>query len=119
VDRILKMPWEKVRKVSHRHHHHQHGAGSRKRPNANDNGTRLEAVTKDQLNTGLTGQIRYHVSENNLYAFLYGIKQPFVHVMAILRLGTAAKRIANFEANPKIPARPTAPARWRRWPAAK
>jgi len=28
-------------------------------PQANDGGTRLEAVTKDQLNTGLTGQIRY------------------------------------------------------------
>jgi len=51
-------------------------------PSANDNGTRLEAVTKDQLNTGLTGQIRYRVSEANLYAYLFGIKKPFVHVMA-------------------------------------
>ena len=31
-------------------------------PSANRSGTVLEAVTKDQLNTGLTGQIRYRVS---------------------------------------------------------
>ena len=30
-------------------------------PQANSGGTVLEAVTKDQLNTGLTGQIRYRV----------------------------------------------------------
>jgi len=48
---------------------------------ANQAGTILEAVTKDQLNTGLTGQIRYRVSERNLYAYLFGVKQPIVHVM--------------------------------------
>ena len=31
-------------------------------PTANKGGTMLEAVTKDQLNTGLTGQIRYRVA---------------------------------------------------------
>src|SRR6202790_3119103 len=66
-------------------------------PQANDAGTRLEAVTKDQLNTGLTGQLRYHVSENNLYAFLFGIKQPFVHVMGYF-VSVLRQRIANFEA---------------------
>jgi hypothetical protein len=30
-------------------------------PGANSGGTFLEAVTKDQLNTGLTGQIRYRL----------------------------------------------------------
>ena len=36
-------------------------------PSANSGGTILEAVTKDQLNTGLTGQLRYQVAERNLY----------------------------------------------------
>jgi regulator of protease activity HflC (stomatin/prohibitin superfamily) len=58
-------------------------------------------VTKDQLNTGLEGQIRYRASEHNLYAYLFGVKRPIVHVMgyfvAILR-----ERIAKFEA-PEIP----------------
>jgi regulator of protease activity HflC (stomatin/prohibitin superfamily) len=66
-------------------------------PTANKRGTILEAVTKDQLNTGLEGQIRYRVSEHNLYAYLFGVKRPIVHVMgyfvAILR-----ERIAKFEA---------------------
>src|ERR671916_382870 len=50
-------------------------------PSANKGGTELDAVTKDQLNIGLTGQIRYRVCERNLYAFLFGVKRPFVHVM--------------------------------------
>jgi regulator of protease activity HflC (stomatin/prohibitin superfamily) len=69
---------------------------------ANNGGTMLEAVTKDQLNTGLTGQLRFRVSERNLYAYLFGIKKPYAHVMgyfvAILR-----ERIANFEAPDKTP----------------
>jgi regulator of protease activity HflC (stomatin/prohibitin superfamily) len=66
-------------------------------PQANRNGTQLEAVTKDQLNTGLKGQLRYRVSDLNLYAYLFGVKHPIVHVtgyfVSILR-----ERIANFEA---------------------
>jgi regulator of protease activity HflC (stomatin/prohibitin superfamily) len=76
-------------------------------PQANDHGTRLEAVTKDQLNTGLTGQIRFHVSENNLYAYLFGIKQPFVHTMGYF-VSVLRQKIANFEAKP-IPPLPDAP----------
>jgi regulator of protease activity HflC (stomatin/prohibitin superfamily) len=68
-------------------------------PLANDNGTRLEAVTKDQLNTGLTGQIRYRVSEANLYAYLFGIKRPFVHVMGYF-VSVLRQHIASFEAKP-------------------
>src|SRR5258708_31544754 len=92
----LKMPWEKVRKISLATTT-INMALDLENPQANDAGTRLEAVTKDQLNTGLTGQIRYHVSENNLYAFLFGIKQPFVHVMGYFVL-VLRQRIANFEA---------------------
>ena len=71
-------------------------------PRANDGGTTLEAVTKDQLNTGLKGQIRYRVAEKNLYAFLFGVKRPIVHVMGYF-ISILRERIANFEA-PAAPA---------------
>ena len=92
----FKMPWEKIHKVSIATMT-VNMALDLENPAANDNGTRLEAVTKDQLNTGLTGQIRYRVSEANLYAFLFGIKKPFVHVMAYF-VSVLRQRIANFEA---------------------
>jgi len=50
----FKMPWEKIRKVSIATMT-INMAVDLEDPSANDNGTRLEAVTKDQLNTGLTG----------------------------------------------------------------
>ncbi len=104
----LKMPWEKVHKVTVATNT-VNMALDFESPQANDGGTRLEAVTKDQLNTGLTGQIRYHVSENNLYAFLFGIKQPFVHVMGYF-VSVLRQRIANFEAKqpPTDPSQPVA-----------
>jgi hypothetical protein len=67
--------------------------------NANNGGTLLEAVTKDQLNTGLTGQIRYHISERNLYAYLFGVKRPIAHVMGYF-VSVLRERIATFEAPP-------------------
>jgi regulator of protease activity HflC (stomatin/prohibitin superfamily) len=91
-----KVPWQRVHKVS---------IATRtvsvaldpEWPEANRNGQILEAVTKDQLNIGLTGQLRYAVSERNLYAYLFGVKNSLAHVMgyftAILR-----DRIANFAA---------------------
>jgi regulator of protease activity HflC (stomatin/prohibitin superfamily) len=94
----FKMPWQKIHKVSIATMT-INMAMDLEQPAANQNGTRLEAVTKDQLNTGLTGQIRYRVSESNLYAFLFGIKRPFVHVMAYF-VSVLRQRIANFEAKP-------------------
>ncbi len=94
----FKMPWEKIRKVSIATMT-VNMALDPEDPSANNGGTRLEAVTKDQLNTGLTGQFRYRVSEANLYAFLFGIKRPFVHVMAYF-VSVLRQRIANFEAKP-------------------
>lgn len=72
-------------------------------PRANDSGRVLDAVTKDQLNIGLTGQLRYTVSERNLYAYLFGVKQPIAHVMGYF-ISVLRDRIANFSA----PAQPTA-----------
>jgi regulator of protease activity HflC (stomatin/prohibitin superfamily) len=94
----FKMPWEKIHRVSIATMT-INMAVDIENPSANENGTRLEAVTKDQLNTGLTGQIRYRVSEANLYAFLFGIKKPFVHVVAYF-VSVLRQRIANFEAKP-------------------
>jgi regulator of protease activity HflC (stomatin/prohibitin superfamily) len=67
---------------------------------ANSGGQVLEAVTKDQLNTGLTGQIRFGVSDRNLYAYLFGVKSPVAHVMGYF-VSILRDRIANFEAPPE------------------
>jgi len=91
----FRWPWEKVHKISVATET-INMALDLETPTANHNGTILDAVTKDQLNIGLTGQIRYQPSERNLYAYLFGVKNPVVHVMgyfiAILR-----QRIASFE----------------------
>ena len=66
-------------------------------PQANQGGQVLEAVTQDQLNIGVTGQIRFNVSEGNLYAFLFGVKNPIAHVMGYF-ISILRERIANFKA---------------------
>jgi regulator of protease activity HflC (stomatin/prohibitin superfamily) len=66
-------------------------------PSANSGGQVLEAVTKDQLNTGLVGQIRFTVSERNLYAYFFGVKRPVSHVLGYF-VSILRDRIANFEA---------------------
>lgn len=96
----FRWPWERVYKVSVATQT-LNMAYDPERPDANQGGTCLEAVTKDQLNTGLTGQIRYRVSEKNLYAYLFGVKRPIVHVMGYFT-SVLRERIANFE----TPARP-------------
>jgi len=92
----LKMPWQSVHKISIATMT-VNMAKDLEDATANSGGTRLDAVTKDQLNTGMTGQIRYRVSEANLYAFLFGIKKPFVHVTAYF-VSVLRQKIANFEA---------------------
>lgn len=92
----FKWPWEKVHKVSIATQT-LNLAFDPENPAANGNGQWVEAVTKDQLNTGLTGQIRYRVSERNLYAYLFGVKQPIVHVMGYF-VSVLRERIAKFEA---------------------
>lgn len=98
----FKWPWEKVYKVSVATQT-VNMAFDPETPSANQGGTVLEAVTKDQLNTGLTGQIRYRVCEKNLYAYLFGVKRPIVHVMGYFA-SVLRERIANFEAPPPPPA---------------
>lgn len=55
----------------------------------------IEAVTKDNLTTGVNGQIRFRVSENNLYAYLFGVASPLEHVMGYF-ISVLRERIANF-----------------------
>lgn len=55
----------------------------------------IEAVTKDNLTTGINGQIRYRVSENNLYAYLFGVDSPLEHVMGYF-ISVLRERVANF-----------------------
>ena len=76
----FKWPWEKVHKVSIATQT-MNMAYDPESPAANEKGTVLEAVTKDQLNTGLKGQLRYRVCDKNLYAYLFGVNYPIAHVM--------------------------------------
>jgi regulator of protease activity HflC (stomatin/prohibitin superfamily) len=104
----FKWPWEKVYKASIATQI-MNMAFDPEDPNANNQGTILEAVTKDQLNTGLKGQIRYRVTDKNLYAFLFGVKHPIVHVMGYF-ISVLRERIANFEAPEAVAAsQPGAP----------
>lgn len=92
----FKWPWERIYKVSIATQT-INMAYDLENPTANNGGQVLEAVTKDQLNTGLNGQIRYRISERNLYAYLFGVKHPIVHVMGYF-VSVLRERIANFEA---------------------
>jgi regulator of protease activity HflC (stomatin/prohibitin superfamily) len=92
----FKWPWEKVYKVSVATQT-LNMAFDPDDPSANQDGQILEAVTKDQLNTGLSGQIRYRIAERNLYAYLFGVKRPISHVMGYF-VSVLRERIANFEA---------------------
>jgi regulator of protease activity HflC (stomatin/prohibitin superfamily) len=92
----IKWPWERIYKVSIATQT-MNMAADPEDPSANRGGTFLEAVTKDQLNTGLTGQIRYRAAENNLYAYLFGVKRPISHVAGYF-VSVLRERIASFEA---------------------
>jgi regulator of protease activity HflC (stomatin/prohibitin superfamily) len=103
----FKWPWERVHKVSIATRT-LNMAVDPESPGANNSGTVLEAVTKDQLNTGLTGQIRYQVSDRNLYAYLFGVKNPIAHVMGYF-VSILRERIANFEAPAQTDTRDSQP----------
>src|ERR1700726_1576289 len=92
----LRMPWERVFKVSVSIET-VNVAFDPDVAEANQKGTILDAVTKDQLNIGLTGQIRYRVSEQNLYAYLFGVKRPIAHIIGYF-VSILRERIANYEA---------------------
>lgn len=92
----FKWPWEKVFKVSVATET-VNLAFDPEDPNANRAGTMLEAVTKDQLNIGLVGQLRFRVAEQNLYAYIFAVKRPLVHVLGYF-ISILRQKIASFEA---------------------
>lgn len=55
----------------------------------------VEAVTKDNLTTGVGGQIRFRIAENNLYAYCFGVDSPLEHVMGYF-ISVLRERIATF-----------------------
>jgi regulator of protease activity HflC (stomatin/prohibitin superfamily) len=95
----FKMPWEKIYKTSIATETINMAADI-ENYQANQKGTLLEAVTQDQLNIGLKGQIRYKVSEQNMYAYFFGIKNPIAHVMGYF-VSILREKIANYESNQK------------------
>ncbi|MFT5124257.1 MAG: regulator of protease activity HflC (stomatin/prohibitin superfamily) [Kiritimatiellia bacterium] len=84
-----KLPWQKVYKVSVSTNSVDLTWDPTKEQNT------VEAVTKDNLTTGTNGQLRYKVSENNLYAYLFGVQDPLQHVMGFF-IAVLRERIANF-----------------------
>ncbi len=98
----FKLPWQRVHKVDIAIRT-VNLAFDPEAPTANHGNTILEAVTKDQLNIGITGQMRYKVSELNLYAFLFGVKNPIAHIMGYF-VSILRERIANFEAKQGVAA---------------
>ena len=71
----FKWPWQRVHKVDVAIQTVS-AAYDPESPTANHNNTMLDAVTKDQLNIGIRGQLRYKVSEENLYAYLFAVLTP-------------------------------------------
>jgi regulator of protease activity HflC (stomatin/prohibitin superfamily) len=102
----FRWPWQQVHKVSIATRT-VNMAWDPEDPGANKGGTVLDAVTKDQLNVALTGQIRFRVSEQNLYAYLFGVKRPPAHIMGYF-VSVLRERIANFEA-PRVEGEPLDP----------
>lgn len=92
----IKMPWQRVHKVSVAIETASI-AYDPEDPALNQYGTVLEAVSKDQLNIGVTGQLRFKVSERNLYAYIFGVKHPVAHIMGYF-VSILRERIANFQA---------------------
>jgi len=99
----FKLPWQKVHKVSVSIQT-LNIAFDPDDPAVNQNGTVLDAVTKDQLNIGITGQLRFKVSERNLHAYLFGVQRPISHVMGYF-ISILRERIATLSApdSPVLP----------------
>lgn len=85
----FKLPWQRVHKVSVATQAVDLSWDPSKKQST------IESVTKDNLTTGVNGQIRYRISENNLYAYLFGVRSPLEHVMGYF-VSVLRERVANF-----------------------
>jgi len=91
----FRWPWQKVHKVNIAIVT-ANVAYDPENAEVNTGGTVLDAVTRDQLNIGVTGQVRFGVSESNLYALLFGVKNPIAHVLGYF-VSVLRERIAIFQ----------------------
>ena len=85
----FKMPWQKIHKID---------VATQTVDLAWDPSKKqvtVESVTKDNLTTGIYGQLRYQVSESNLYPYLFGVASPLEHVMGYF-VSVMRERVANF-----------------------
>ena len=55
----------------------------------------IESVTKDNLTVNVSGQIRWRPCERNLYAYVFGVTNPHVHIMGYF-VAVLRDRIATF-----------------------
>jgi len=55
----------------------------------------IESVTKDNLTVNVSGQIRWRPCERNLYAYVFGVARPHVHIMGYF-IAVLRDRIATF-----------------------
>jgi regulator of protease activity HflC (stomatin/prohibitin superfamily) len=55
----------------------------------------IESVTKDNLTVNVMGQIRWRPCERNLYAYVYGVSNPQIHIMGFF-VAVLRDRIATF-----------------------
>lgn len=55
----------------------------------------IESVTKDNLTVNVSGQIRWRPCERNLYAYIFGVDAPQVHIMGFF-VSVLRDRIATF-----------------------
>lgn len=85
----FKMPWQDVHKVSVATQAVDLSWDPSKTQDT------IEAVTKDNLTTGVNGQLRYRVSESHLYPYLFGVASPLEHVMGYF-VSVLRERVANF-----------------------
>lgn len=92
----FRWPWQRVHKVDVAIQT-VNAAYDPEAPTANHNNTMLDAVTQDQLNIGIRGQLRYKISEENVYAYLFGVRHPIAHVMGYF-VSVLRERIATFKA---------------------
>jgi regulator of protease activity HflC (stomatin/prohibitin superfamily) len=90
----IRMPWQRVYKISTAIQT-MNVETEGMEPKEGEEAT-LSAVTKDQLNIGLTGQIRYRISEDNVYAYLFGIKSPTAHIIGYF-ISVLRERISRYE----------------------
>ena len=77
----FKLPWQRVHKVSVA----TQAVDLSWDPSKSQ--TTIESVTKDNLTTGVNGQIRYRISESNLYPYLFACGKPARARDGLLRFG--------------------------------